>query len=236
MRIISFVVALVFLFSPAMAQSVLTFSAIQDSDNSEISALVLKEAYKKIGIDVYITPFPAKRSLFYANEGMADGELFRINGMEKKFTNLIRVPVAINQLEAMVMTKSADFTVSGWQSLTPYKLAIRRGVKFSEIGTEGMRRVTFNNNLALGRILLENSEVDVSVIARVNGLQVMEELGDKALHFLQPPLNIYPLFHYLHKKHEKLVPKLVTVLEDMKEKGRMDEIRNTYLARKYPSK
>ena len=230
--------ALVFcLVTPVVyAQSVLTFSAIQDSDNSEISALVLQEAYAKIGIDIHITPFPAKRSLFYANEGLADGELFRIKGMEKKFENLVRVPVAINQLEAMVLTKAKKLEIKGWQSLSPYKIAIRRGVKFSEIGTEGMNRVTYNNNLALGRILLEDNEVNLSIIARANGLQVMDELDHPDLHFVEPALAVYPLYHYLHKKHANLVDKLTPVLEKMVESGRTNEIRQTYLKRKYPVK
>lgn len=218
----------------ALAGDSLTFSAIQDSDNTEICALVLNQAYHRLGIKVTITPYPAKRSLFHANEGLADGELFRIKGMEKKYKNLIRVPVAINQLDAMVMTKSVDFKVTGWSSISPYKSAIRRGVKFSEQGTKGLRRALYNSNLDLGRILLETNDIDLSIIARLNGLQTMLELGDgNQLHFLEPALAAYPLYHYLHKKHADLVPKLVSVLNEMTKNGDIKKIRAKYIARTY---
>ncbi len=223
----------------AAAVQYLTFSAIQASDNSNISEIVLREAYRKIGIHVFISPLPAKRSLHHANEGLSDGELFRIAGMEKTFKNLIRVPVPINYLDGVVMTRKASFDVQGWDSLKPYTIAIRRGVKFSEAGTAGMKQAFFNTNMSLGRILLEENKIDIAVIARVNGLKIIQQLKEvnasDDLRLLEPPLQSYPLYHYLHKRFSYLIPKLTTALKELSQSGRIAEIRKDYLAKAYPS-
>ncbi|MDV7341829.1 transporter substrate-binding domain-containing protein [Terasakiella sp. A23] len=222
---------------PSHADLSLRISAIENSDNSDISEIVLRKAYEKIGYQLHILSLPAKRSLHHANEGQSDGELFRIDGMEKTFTNLIKVPVAVNQLDAMVMTQKDDFSVKGWDSLNPYLIAIRRGVKFSEIGTKGMSRVYFNSNMGLGRILIQDNNVDIAVIARANGLQTIQHLREvnasQKLHLTEPPIATYPLYHYLHKKHADLVPRLAAVLEEMQANGEMAAIRTKYFKDKY---
>lgn len=218
----------------------LTFSAIQNSVNSTISLLVLREAYAKMGLDIDTKPLPAKRALIHANKGEVDGELFRIGGIEKTNTNLVQVPVAINQLDGMVMTHGEIFEVKGWESLKPYRIAIRLGVKFSEQGTRGMTTKTFNTNKMLGWVLLaekDQREADISVIARVNGLVVIRDIQNtgkgRGLKLLEPPIESYPLYHYLHKKNEDLVPKLTNVLKDMEASGRIRQIRREYLDRNF---
>jgi len=239
-RLISAFLTTLILISHSYASQSIKLSAIENSDNSNISELVLREAYGKLGFTLYITPLPAKRSLHHANEGMADGELFRITGMEKKFPNLIKVPVPINSLDGVAVTRKVDFTVAGWDSLKPYFIAIRRGVKFSDTGTKDMKRIYFNSNIGLGRILIESKGVDIAVMARVNALKTLQHLREvKAsteLRILEPAIASYPLFHYLHKKHAHLVPKLTQILDAMHASGRTAEIRKDYLTKKYPLK
>ncbi|SCA57581.1 conserved exported hypothetical protein [Candidatus Terasakiella magnetica] len=240
LRSLCLIISLLFSSFSVSAADFLNLSAIQHSDNSNISELVLREAYKKIGIEIFITPLPAKRSLHHSNQGRADGELFRIAGMEKTYKNLVPVPIPINFLDAMVMSHKTTFDVNGWESLKPYMLAIRRGVKFSDTATQGMKRTFLNSNIGLGRILLEDNQVDLAIIARVNGLSVIQQLNEvKAttdLKLLEPPLQSYPLYHYLHKRHAHLIDRLTQALKEMQSKGRIQEIRNYYLALKYSNK
>lgn len=77
------------------AGRVLTFSAIKNSINTEISARVMTEAYSRIGID--IEQCPGKRALMLAELGRVDGELFRTAGMGKEYPNLLSLPQAIKE-------------------------------------------------------------------------------------------------------------------------------------------
>jgi len=41
---------------------------------------------------------------------------------------------------------------------------------------------------------------------------------------LTPPVQVDPLYHYLHKKHKALVPQITAVLREMKQEGKFQEI------------
>jgi len=46
---------------------------------------------------------------------------------------------------------------------------------------------------------------------------------------LEPPILQHGLYHYLHVKHEALVPKINGVLTKMQGSGRIKEIRELYI-------
>ncbi|WP_127716987.1 ABC transporter substrate-binding protein [Halobacteriovorax sp. HLS] len=209
---------------------VVTVSGIQGSLNSEISYAVLSEAYSQIGYTLKWKPLPAERSLRTSNSGEVDGELFRIGGIQRKYTNLLIVPVVINKLQGVVYAKNKDFKVNGWSSLKGSKIGIQRGVKFSENGTKGMLVEIFNSVDELLKSL-GSRRIDVAIVSRVNGLKYKDSAKESKAIALRPFIEEFELFHYIHKKNEYLVEKLVTVLLQMKSSGRIDEIRRDYLSR-----
>lgn len=83
----------------------LTLTKIEQDPVGDVAEAVLEEAYQELSIKLKILFAPAKRALVISNSGEADGELNRIKGINKKFKNLIMIPVPINQLEGVVYTK-----------------------------------------------------------------------------------------------------------------------------------
>lgn len=124
----------------------IVLSAIADSANTDISEAVLRLAYQKMGLEVDVLYYPSKRAIRAANNGVTDGELYRVAGVEMRHTHLIKVPVPVNKMEAVVLTKGHQFRVNGWQSLTPYVIGKRAGVWFSDQGTLGMTTHNVNTN------------------------------------------------------------------------------------------
>ena len=217
-----------FLSRPVIAQNSLVFSGIEGSANTEISLRVLKEAYKKIGIDVTYLPLPGERALRSSNAGQVDGEVFRIANVEKRYKNLVVVPTAINVLQGIAFTKNKDFPIKGWESLKPYKIGIQVGIKFAERGTQGMQRIMVDTNEQLFK-MLHSERVDVIVVAYANGLQALNRLKLSGIRSLHPAIQEYPLYHYLHKRHQSLVPKLNTVFREMQKMGRFEAIRKSVI-------
>ena len=41
---------------------------------------------------------------------------------------------------------------------------------------------------------------------------------------LIPPVQVDPLYHYLHKKHKALVPQITAILKKMRQEGKFQEI------------
>ena len=206
---------------PSQATEPLEFSAIENSINTLISERVVAEAYRRIGIQITTKQYPAARAIKLSANGSMDGELFRIGGLEKAYPNLVQVPVPINVMEGVVLTKHTDFPVDGWQSLKPFRVGIQRGIMFAERGTasiHGLKTHAVNSNEQLFGMLSKN-RTDIIVVSRLNGLQTLKTLRIPDIHILEPPIETYFLYHYLHRKHRHLVPRLTAALKEMEAEG-----------------
>ena len=205
----------------------LVFTTIEGSVNAEPSKLVLIEAYQHIGMKIKVKYQPAARALITSNTGLADGEVQRIYGINKKYTNLVMVPISIGKFGGYVFTKNIEFRINGWNSLKPYKIGVVRGVMFTDKGTEGMNRSLITNKTQLF-LLLDRGRIDIAVTAYLTGLHGIKESKVKGIKILRPPVQEYALYHYLHKKHADLIPKLTPILEKMEKEGKINEIWDQY--------
>jgi len=219
---------------PPHAFAQLRFSVVEGATNMRVSERVLTEAYQRLGMSFQLEHYPGLRSLRTAENGYVDGELSRQGGLEKTHPNLLRVPVPVNKLEAVAFTRTVNFPVRGWASLKPYRVGIRRGVNFAERGTAaaGIETHTVDGVDQLLRLLLAG-RVDLVVLARINGLEAIEVLGDTGIHPLDPPVESFPLFHYLHVHHRALLPKITAVLEQMAQEGRIQQIREDFILQRF---
>ncbi len=208
------------------AQEKLIISGIK-APLTDIGEQILSEAYQRIGIQIVVERFPVERSLIQSNYGKVDGELLRIAGIEKKYTNLIMIPVSYVNFQGVVFSKKFDFPVKGWSSLKPYKIGILIGSKFAEAGTKGMRTMAVIRYEQLV-MLLDMGRIDIFVESRLNGLKAFRQAKMKDFLILEPPLVELPLFHYVHKKHQALVPSITVSFKKMQEEGRFQTIRKEF--------
>ncbi len=219
---------------PAAAQDNLTLVTPVNSVDTVISEVILREAYRRLGIAVTIRKYPAERALKTANQGRVDGEVQRINGLSKKYKNLIQVKPPINYINGTVFAKSADFIIQGWKSLAPYRIGIVRGIKFAERNTQGMKTYPATDYAHLVK-MLDKDRVDVVVSPGVNGWFQIKQLNLKGIREMSPPVARFELFHYLHKKNASLVPRIAKVISEMEINGDLLAIRehviNVMLAR-----
>lgn len=213
------------LTSPAADSGVqLVFSTIEGSPDTIASGVVLKEAYRRLGIDVAIQHFSGAEALQKANAGETDGEVCRIDGASKQFTNLVQIPVPINYIQGAVFSKDPDLKLVGWHSLRPYRIGRVKGILFAEKGTRGMETVEVENYAELID-LLERDQVDVVVAPYLNGrVAILEHPGGEEFE-LNGVLESYLLYHYLHEKHRDLVPAIGKVLKTLVKDGGATEIR-----------
>lgn len=218
MKILSIVLVLSIFPISVSAQDVLVFSTAENSKMSGLAQNILKKAYNSIGIEIEIRELPASRAIYMANRGDLDGELMRVQGIEKKYANLIQIPVGIARIDGVVFTKSLDIQVDGFESLSPYSIAIRRGVKFAEDGTAGMNR-TISESLEHAFLLLDKGRIDVVIATRFTGLSVLNKFQYQEISVLEPPLITTNLYHYLHYNKKALVPKITAILEKMRNDG-----------------
>jgi polar amino acid transport system substrate-binding protein len=226
-----FIVSLVamILLSPSFsfAKSTIILGQPQDT-TAEITSLVLIEAYKRINYHIKFVKLPAERSLIESDLGRVDGEVNRVAGIDKKYTNLIMIPVPVNYLDGVVFTKKHVFLIEGWESLKPYSIAIRTGTKFAEKGTNGMNVVKFVSNDKIFD-MVSKGKYDVCVSSLLSGLHQIKTKNLLGINVLKPPVVTLKLYHYLHKKNKNLVPGIRDSLLKMQQEGTIVKIREQFV-------
>ncbi len=213
----------IFLALPAIAKDLVIGYPKEINRFHDAATVILTEAYDQLGLTVHISTFPAERSLHLSNSGMIDGELVRIEGIDSRYPNLIRVPVSHVQAEQMAFASSPDITIQGWQSLRPYRIVFHRGYKAAERGTQGMN-VELTTAVVQALEMVANGRADVAIANRFTGLAELKNIPRYKLNMLIPPVQVDPLYHYLHKKHAAIVPELTKILEQMRSSGRFERI------------
>lgn len=187
------------------------------------------EAYKRLNMSVEFVEFPGKRALEASNSGWVDAELSRIFEVGDKYPNLRRVPTPIFWFEATAFSKRRDIKVQGWESLKGLRVGIMRGMLFSEKRVQGFPRVTVVNGPKSLFRMLEYDRVDVVIFSDLNGRFVLKDLGLKDVKAISPGIETIFAYHYVHKKHEHLVPRLDAVFREMRDSGQFEKFRQEFL-------
>lgn len=218
-------------FNQSIASSKeLEFAMLEDSESQNIALCVIQEAYKNIGITTKFIKFPTLRSMVLSNRGKYDDESSRVKSIQKEFKNLIIIPIPTIQLRGVAFTKNfKDFTPNGFNSLSSYSIIINNGAQFARNGTAALPRVYKANNYKLVFEFLLKDRADFAIAPYSNSVGLFRQLNITEIKALDPPLIKIPMFHFLHKKNQPLVPSIKAALMEMASKGRIDKIYYAYL-------
>lgn len=217
------------------ASAVMHVSTLLEQDPATVIAeLVVAEAYRRLGMGLEVHRVPGERSLVSANDGLMDGELYRKVGIERDYPNLIIVPVPLQMYEIVIFTRDTTFIVNGWESLRPFTIGFVRGIKIVEAATAGMRTEPVPTmQQALQKMTM--GRTDVVVGNRASGLAAAKALKMDDIRVLLPPLASFPVYHYVHRKHEALVPRLTSALQQMHKEKVMERIQRQVLGELMPA-
>jgi polar amino acid transport system substrate-binding protein len=193
-------------------------------DETGIIDLVVKEAFRRVGIEINIIAVPAERALLNASEGIEDGIFSRIAGMSEKYPGLVQVPEKIVDFEFVAFSRKIDVETKGWESLQPYDIAIITGWKILEENIRGTRSLHKVRDVSILFNLLARDQVDIVIYSRLGGVFTIREMGLKEIKVLEPPLAGREMFLYLNWKHAGLVAPVSESLRKMKEDGTYQSI------------
>lgn len=204
-----------FLSSSLTAQSKLVFSTVNtNTPIVDICYKRLSKVYKKLGIEITYTSLPPARSLYSSNTGVTDGELFRIKSINKTYSNLKIVPTPVYIMSGTGLIKKEKFHKD--KNLKNKIFWLEHSIvwqlnyikKHNYPNMKGMDYRKAVQLLKLNRIdiILGGKSTLEGIIARhrLVGYEVIE-----------PPLVEEKLYHFVHKKHEKLIPKITTLLKQI---------------------
>ncbi len=212
-------------------------SPISNNEQTGFGDVVLSEAFRRIGYKLETLRLPAERALINANMGIDDGDLLRVAGLQKKYTNLIQVPEKIMTIDMVLFSKNQpSFVVTGWESVASHSLGIITGWKimeknFAKLGNRV--EIIKTDNAEQLFTLLAKDRVDFIAYSNWSGLGYLKEHNITDVTLLDPPLASPGVYTYLHKKHKHLVPQLAAAIKEMKNDGTLqamfDRLLKPYL-------
>lgn len=187
-------------------------------DGSGLYNLLVEEIFKRLNIEFKLVWLPSRRSLVFTDDGVDDGNIARTKAIEKKFSNLIRVPEKVFDFEFMAYSRDPSIILPDWKSLQPYVVGIINGWQIVERNVADAKLVTRANDYEQLFNMLDKGRVEIAILDRAMGSWKLKQLG-LDIFSVEPPIIKQPMFIYLNKKHESLVPEIVRVLKDMKRDG-----------------
>ena len=180
---------------------------------------------RKLGIDITITPLPAKRAQLEATSGKSDGEIMRIYNYGEENPTTIRVPTPYYSLETMAfIKKNAGIAITKKEDLAKYRIVKVRGVKHTNNITQGLVNVSDVDSTEQMMWLVEKGMVDVALTNTIDGLMALSILNIDDIVPLDAPLATLDLFHYIHESHKDLVPLVDNIIKEMLASGELASI------------
>jgi len=206
------------------AQPVLTLNDANDPPFSTPARdgfldIVVGEAFRRAGVTLKLVKLPPERGLINANEGIEDGELSRIGGLEKHYPNLVRVPEKTYDLEFVVFTLKKKLSRVSWTALEPLSVGHIKGWKIFEQNLTPKTSVTLADTPAQLFELLKRERIDAALYGGWMGQVLIRQMDIKGARANKPPLATREMFIYLHKRHADLAPRLAAELRAMKRDG-----------------
>lgn len=214
------VLTLMLVFSCAYADKPMVFSTIEGGSVAPIVMSILTSAYAELGIDVKFKFYPASRGVLMADAGKYDGETFRGMDFLDEDTNLLPVMVVITEVAWWVYAKDVQFTVDGFKSLEPYRVSSRRGILAADNILKYVRKKFMLNTFEQTLLMLDAGRVDLAILPSEVSLAILKKTP-MDIYPLKPAIRVDKLYHFLHKKHEALIPEITRVLQRMKRNGEM---------------
>lgn len=227
---IRLIVSLFLLIIPATAfaeETTMNFVRIDGSADQAVSEKLIFEIYRRAGIEITITPMPSKRALLESSEGIKDGETMRIGSVGIKYPTLIRVPTPISSIRTQAFAKKGSgFTLKDSNDLKKYDIVILRGGQHTTDITRGLKNVQEISKLSLLMRFVQEGRADIALSGRLTGLSLLKKHAIPDVVTVGEPLKELLLYHYLHKDHRHLIPKIDAIVKSMVDSGEMSELRN----------
>lgn len=185
---------------------------------------VALEAFRRLNVKLETVELPAERALINSNNGIIDGEMSRVSGLNKKYKNLIRVKEKIMSWEFVVYSRKKITLNKGWHSLTPYSVSIINGWKILEKNVPPEVELTKVKNMEQLFGMLKLYRSDLIIYGKWAGMHYLKSNKITDVKLTYPPLIVKDLFIYLNKKHGTLALNLAKSLKSMKVDGTYDKI------------
>lgn len=187
--------------------------------------LLIPELLGRAGVKVKLVRLPPERALQMANDGLSDGELPRIAGLEKKYPNLVQIAEPVIDYTFSAFSHKQDEPLSlCWKKLAGKSVGFIIGWKIYEKNVPATARVTKAKTPSQLFELLNSKRIEVALYERYAGKYIIKSNDYSNLEECKTPLAVRPMYLYMHNKHSDLSGLLSEELKKMKNDGSWQKI------------
>ena len=195
--------------------------------------IIVGEAFHRAGLRLKLVRLPPERGLLNANDGLEDGDLTRIAGLEKKYPNLMRVPEKLMDWHFVAFARQQDIKHASWESVAQYSVGHIRGWKIIEQHLKQYppkTPISIVEDEAQLFTMLDKGRIDIALYERWLGLALIQRLGIKNIHIVEPTLDEREMYIYLNKRHADKIPAIAAALRAIKAEGTYTRVCQQKLA------
>lgn len=215
--------------APDSSKTIVLSSAANENSLIFIQGYTLySEIFKKLGYTFIGRNYPTERSLLLANSGYVDGDGGRIIDIDTTvYKHLIKINEPVFEVNLAAYTKNKTIKTENWKSFAKYNSFL--------IGYVGGSFETYNE---IEEFVPEAKLVEISdtrqgcAMLAAGRIDIFIDVEAYMNHFLTTDtalyksgvkccgvLEKYKVYPYLNKKHVELIPKIDSVLRQMKTSG-----------------
>ena len=210
---------------PVWAQTGNTVKVAMSDDQSIILERVLYTALRRAGYQMVSNKTGMRTAIADVNYGDAAILPTQTDGWDRMYPNLIKVPIAIDNVEYAAYTRSINnYPISKWADITGLKLGFRWQNEYianNVSRANASKLITVNDITQLWDSLL-NRETDVIILPRMPYFEYKLPQGIKRNGYVERQ----SVYSYVNNRYSDLVPLLEKAYNDMFEEGIIDKIHN----------
>jgi len=204
-------------------------AVIEDIPATRAAVELLQEAYRVNGHELRPQLVPSQRALFMAENGLVDGDLFRIEGITAEHPNLVPVPYPLMQGHVIALLARTGNECAEQLPTGPLVAAVRRGVIIEKRAALSLGVTpVYTGSYTQIEMLLDSGRVDLALISEIEGISPLTGHNLNKYQKLCNTITHFTLFHYLHRRHAELANTLADALEQLDTSGEKQEILNTF--------
>ena len=207
------------LLMPVQAQQMLQVGRTDlNSPLSDIAQRVVTEALQRCGMSAQFNAMPLQRSIALVNEGALDGDLMRITDAAKQFPNLVSVPTPLAMVYVALYGRDAGQVNLPRADIAKLKVGLPRAILLL-VKNSAVMDVTDSQTNFKALDMMLHDRFDIAMMVHIDAELEIAKNNFTGIARRSNYWAAEPLYFFLNKKHQALVPKINAALQEMQAEG-----------------